>query len=116
MKYETVIEITNGYEIDFEAPGAAMRLAWLWTAQEMWSAREFDTDNSGLFARHLRTAWVHVKMVRNNRRRANALRNDPRIKALNEQKAMLQNRPFETTIREEEHRINAEIAKIMDAA
>ena len=115
MKYDTVIQITNSYDIDFDAPGAAMRLAWKWTAQELWSARKFDTDHTAIFARLLRTAWVHVKMTRQNRRRARAIENDPRILRLREEYAMLQNRSFRYSIREEQARINAEIQSILDS-
>lgn len=114
MKYDTVITITNSYAIDFEAPGAAMRLAWKWTAQELWSARKFDTDHSDLFARLLRQAWVHVKMLRENRRRARAAVDNLRINELRQQKALLQNRSFGMSIREDEARIDAEIARIID--
>lgn len=115
MKYATVITITNGYAIDFEAPGAAMRLAWKWTAQELWAARKFDTDHSGLFARLLRQAWVHVKMLRENQRRARAAADNLRINELRQQKALLQNRSFGMSIREDEARINAEIQSILDS-
>ena len=115
MKYDTVIQITNSYDIDFDAPGAAMRLAWKWTAQELWSARNFDTDHSAIFARFLRTAWAHVKMIRQNRRRARAIENDPRVLRLREEYAMLQNRSFRYSIREEQDRINAEIQSIIDS-
>jgi hypothetical protein len=116
MKYDTVVQITNSYTIDFEAPGAAMRLAWKWTAQELWAARKFDTDHSAIFAKALREAWVHVKKMREQRRRADAVKNNPRIIELQKQKDMLQNRSFAMSIREDEQRINAEIAAIMASA
>jgi hypothetical protein len=115
MQRDTIIQITDGYDIDFDAPGAAMRLAWKWTAQELWSARQFGTDHSALFARLLRTAWVHVKMTRQNRRRAHAIENDPRILRLREEYAMLQNLSLRMSIREEQERINAEIQSILDS-
>ncbi len=42
MKYDTVVQITN-YAIDFghQVPPCVWRK---WTAQELWSARKFDTD------------------------------------------------------------------------
>jgi hypothetical protein len=115
MKYDTVVQIVNGYHFDFEAPNAAMRLAWFWTAQELWGARQFDTDHRDLFGRLLRQAWVHVKMLRNNRRQARAAVDHPRIIELKQQKAMLQNRSFGMSIREDEARIDAEIASIVAA-
>lgn len=115
MKYDTVITITNSYDIDFEAPGAAMRLAWKWTAQELWSARKFDTDHSAIFAKALRTALVHVKKIRSNRRRARAIENDLRVLRLREDYDMLQNRSFRYSIRDEQERINREIQAILDS-
>lgn len=114
MKYATVAAIANGYDIDFDAPGAAMRLAWKWTAQELWAARKFGTDHRDMFARLLRQAWVHVKMLRENRRRARAAVNDARIADLKQQKVLLQNRPFGMSIQADVARIDAEIAHIID--
>ena len=115
MKYDTVITITNSYAIDFEAPGAAMRLAWKWTAQELWSARKFGTDHSAIFAKALRTAWMHVKMVRDNRRRARMAEGNERIRQLNEERKMLQNKSFRLSIGIEQDRIDAEIRSIIDS-
>jgi hypothetical protein len=54
-------------------------------------------------------------MTRQNRRRARAIENDPRILRLREEYAMLQNRSFRYSIREEQARINAEIQSILDS-
>lgn len=115
MKYDTIIQITNSYDIDFDAPGAAMRLAWKWTAQELWADRKFDTDHSAIFTEALSTAWAHVKMIREHRRRARAIENNPRVLRLREEYDMLQNRSFRYSIREEQERINAEIKSIIDS-
>lgn len=113
MKYETVIQITSGYDIDFNAPSAAMRLAWKWTAQELWSMRKFGTDHSAIFAKALRMAWVHVKKMREIARRSQAAASHPRIIELKREKELLQNRSFGMSIRQDEDRINAEINSII---
>ena len=92
-----------------------MRLAWKWTAQELWSARKFDTDHVVIFARFLRTAWVQIKMMRENRRRANLARGNERIQQLNEQRKMLQNKSAMISIRAEEQRIDDEIRAITNS-
>lgn len=115
MKYDTIIRHTEATAIDFDAPGAAMRLAWKWTAQELWSARKFDTDHVAIFARFLRTAWVQIKMMRENRRRANLARGNERVQQLNEQRKMLQNKSAMISIRAEEQRIDDKIQAITNS-
>ena len=116
MKYETIIALTSPTRerVDFDAPNAAMRLAWIWTAQELWTRRLYDADHKHMFARHLRTAWTHVKMPRENARKAKLARADQRIRDLNEQRKMLQNKSFMISINAEQSRIDAEIRQIMD--
>jgi len=114
MRTQTIIDITDNYDIDFAAPSAAMRLAWLWTAQELWSLRKFDTDHTELFAAKLRAAWAHVRMIRDNLARSRRAKNDARIQSLRAQREMLENRPFTQSIRAEQQRIDAEIADLLD--
>jgi hypothetical protein len=114
MKYDTIAQITDGYAIDFDAPGAAMRLAWKLTAQELWSAREFDTDHRDLFARLLKTAWAHVKMIRETRRKAAAAAKDERVQQLQAERRLLDNRSFRYPIADEQRRIDAQINAIKE--
>lgn len=114
MRTQTIIDITSSYEIDFSSPSAAMRLAWYWTARDLWSARKFDTDHRALFAAQLRAAWDHVRMVRENMRRAHRAKTDARIKSLRAQRDLLENKPFSQSIRAEQQRIDAEIADLLD--
>lgn len=113
MKYDTIIKITGGYDIDFNASNAAMRLAWKWTAQELWSLRKFGTDHGAIFAKALRMAWAHVKKMRDIARRSQVAENHPRIIELKREKDLLQNRSFAMSIRHDEGQINAEINAII---
>jgi hypothetical protein len=112
MKLDTVIRLTSPEAIDFAAKGAAFKLAWRWTAQELWSARKFGTDHRALFAQKLRAAHADVAQTRRRQRQAEAAAADPRVAALLHEQGMLYFKPFEQGIIQRLNQINAEIAQI----
>jgi len=97
--------------IDFDGPGAAMKLAWFWTAQEIWADRAFDADVRPVFAAALKKAWPHVQMMRESLRRQRAAATNERVRELQRQRDMLQNKPFGVSISGEQARIDAQIER-----
>jgi hypothetical protein len=100
--------------LDWFAPGAAMKLAWFWTAQELWRERDFTTDGRAVCAAKLKAAWDHVKRHQNYTRRNEAAANDIRVRALMIEREQLQNKSFGVSIADEQRRIDARIDAIVD--
>lgn len=101
--------------LDWFAPGAAMRLAWFWTAQELWRARDFTTDGRRVCASNLKAAWDHVKRHQQSVRRSELAATDIRVRALMIERAQLQNKSFAISIADEQRRIDAKIDAIIDS-
>lgn len=95
--------------LDFSAKGAAMRLAWTWTAQTLWQQCKYNTDHRALFAENLSKASAQVKAVRARM----AKMADPRIAALNAERDALWSKPLGVQIGPRLDQINAEIAAIL---
>lgn len=110
MKLDAVIRLTSTCGIDYHSKGAALKLAWVKTAQDLWSARTFGTDHRALFALKLREAHVHVGQVRRHDRQAQLAKSDPRIAALMAERDMLYCAPFGVVIAPRLNQIAAEIA------
>ena len=116
MRFETITRLQGHHEpLDFEARGAAMRLAWIWVAQDHWYERNFGQVPRDLFAQHLKKAHAHVKMITRGMTRRRLGDKDPRVIALREQRAMLENKSFNISIRQEQDRIDSEINAIINA-
>lgn len=115
MYFETMERLTSSREpLDYQAPGAAMRLAWIWLAKDLWSRRDFTRhDERELFAMHLRHAHKHVAKTRENLRKIAAA--EPQVKALREKRAMLENRSNKMSIRRDHDEIDRQIIEIMEA-
>jgi hypothetical protein len=108
-------QLSPARPIDWFAPGAAMQLAWFWTAQELWSDRDFTSNARALFSAKLAKAWAHVKTQRRWLQRQAAARTDARVQALLARRDRLQNQPFSISIRAEQNSIDAQIDAILDA-
>ena len=114
MNRDTVIRLTDSPAVDWDAPGAAMQLAWVLTAQDCWSNRTFGTDTRELFTAKLRYAHGHVAKIRAARRRDRAAQADARIQQLQAERRQLENRSFRHSIADEQRRIDAQINAIME--
>jgi len=112
MHVNTVIRLTNPAPIDFAAAGAAMRLAWLRTAQALWSSREFGTDHRALFAQQLREAHADVARTRRYQRKAELAAKHPRVIQLRAERDALYFQPLGMHVCPRIDQINAEISAI----
>lgn len=102
------IERILATKTDFDATGAAMRLAWIWTAQSLWQQCKYGTDHRALFAENLRKAHAQVAAVRARKAKAN----DPRLLALKAERDALWSKPLGIEITQRLNRISAEEAAI----
>lgn len=114
MKLES-IERLQGVRFDHMQRGAAMKLAWIWIAQDHWSRRYFGPVNGQDISRAMRAAHASVRVSRRFAKQKELADKDPRVIALREQRAMLENKSFHISIRHEQDRIDSEINAIINA-
>ena len=112
MKLDTIIRLTDAVNVDINAKGAALQLAWHRTAQDMWSRREFGTDHRTLFAQHLRAAHADIAHRRRYQRAAAVAQTNPRVIALRAELEDLYVLPFGMHIGQRVAQIDAEIATL----
>lgn len=110
MNADTINRIMQA-PIDYDAPGAAMRLAWNKIARDQWSRRDFTPVTPSMLSASLRFAWGTVKMIRDNRRKAALANQDPDIHRLRVQRSLLFNKPFRMPIENDLRRIDREISE-----
>lgn len=112
MKFDTITNL-QGRGIDMSQRGAAMRLAWLWIAQDHWYRRDYGPVSREELSRALRDAHATVRVARRHERQKAIADKDPRVAALREQRAMLENKSFNVSIREDQQRIDQQINAII---
>lgn len=122
MKKETIIRLTNSHEaIDFQAPGAAMRLAWYWVAQELWSRRVFDLDRKGtmiLLGIKLQEAHRHVNQTRAYQARVARAEEKfgPELARLRQERRDLDMKPFGVRIEPLQREIDQRVRDLIATA
>lgn len=99
-------------DIDYDAPSAAMQLAWSNMAQERWSRRDFSAVTPQALSESLRFAWKTVKKIRENRRIAKLANECPEIHRLRVERKMLFNKSAHVSIKADIERIDRKIAAI----
>ena len=90
-----------------------MRLAWLWIAQDHWSRRDYGPVSREELSRALKDAHACVRVARRHERQKAIADKDPRVAALREQRAMLENKSFNVSIRQDQERIDQYINDII---
>ena len=112
MKLETITRLQS-QTMDFSSKGAAMRLAWLWIAQDKWSRRDFGHVRRQDLSRAMKDAHASVRTSRRFAQQKALADKDPRVVALREERAMLENKSFHVSIRQDQERIDQQINKII---
>ena len=114
MKIESITRLTSA-NFDHMQRGAAMKLAWIWIAQDQWRRRDFGPVSRQDLSRAMKTAHASVRAFRRFAQQKGMADKDPRVVALREQRAMLENKSFHISIRHEQDRIDSEINQIINA-
>jgi hypothetical protein len=112
MKLDS-IERLQSQAIDYMQKGAAMRLAWAWIAQDHWVRRDYGPVTIKELSHALKDAHACVRVARHHEKQKALADKDPRVVALREQRAMLENKSFRTSIREDQRQIDQQINNII---
>jgi len=114
MKLDSITRL-QGVNFDHMQRGAAMKLAWIWIAQDHWSRRYYGPVSRKDLSRAMKDAHASVRVSRRFAKQRALADKDPRVVALREQRNMLENKSFHISIRHEQDRIDNEINAIINA-
>lgn len=112
MKLDSITRL-QGVKFDHMQRGAAMKLAWIWIAQDQWRRRDFGHVSRQDLSRAMKDAHASVRTSRRFAQQEALADKDPRVMALREQRAMLENKSFHVSIRQDQARIDQQINKII---
>lgn len=114
MKLDSITRL-QGVNFDHMQRGAAMKLAWIWIAQDHWSRRHYGPVSRQDLSRAMKEAHASIRVSRRFAKQKALADKDPRVIALREQRTMLENKSFHISIEQEQRRIDSEIYAIINS-